>query len=128
MRAMPSPTSRTRPTSPSLPTSRPKCEICSRRTETISPGLNLITASLDQLVLYRVQPGADAGVVQPVAHLHHQSTQEIRVNLHFQDRLARECLAQLAAQPLLVVLVERHRRADLHPHLSRVFFQEVSIH
>src|SRR4051794_31005985 len=104
MRAMPSPTSRTRPTSRDS-TSRPNCEICSRRTETISPGLNLITTSLDQLVPDGVEPGADAGVVEPVAHLHDQPAQKVRIDAQLQDGLAPEGLLQLAAQPLLMIVV-----------------------
>src|SRR5262249_47033372 len=126
MRAMPSPTSRTRPTSRDS-TSRPVRAICSRRTETISPGLNLITTSLNQLVPHCLQPRADAGIVEPVAYLHDQSAQEVRIDPQFQNRLALECLSQFAAQPLLVIVVERHCRADLHSHLSGVLLQQLPV-
>src|SRR6266581_2418829 len=114
---MPSPTSRTRPTSRDS-TSRPRFRIWSVRTETISPGLNLITASLDELVPNSVDPAANAAIVQPVAHLHDQPPQEVRLDAQLQDRLAGERLPQLVAQPLLMVMVERHRRADLDAHLA----------
>src|SRR5436190_9242564 len=126
MRAMPSPTSRTRPTSRAS-TSRPVLAICSRMTETISPGLNLITASLDQLVPDGLDAGADTGVVEPVAHLHDQPAQEVGVDALLQDRLAPEGLPQLAAQALLMVVVERHRGAHLDAHLSGVLLQQVAV-
>src|SRR2546430_2529086 len=126
MRAMPSPTSRTRPTSRDS-TSRPNCEICSRRTETISPGLNLITTSLDQLVPDRIESSADAGVIQPVPDLHDHPAQKVGIDPQFQDGLALECLPQFAAQSLLMVVVQRHCRADLDAHLSRVLFQQLTV-
>src|SRR5436309_1974299 len=126
MRAMPSPTSRTRPTSRDS-TSRPRFRIWSVRTETISPGLNLITASLDELVPNSVDAAAHAGVVQPVAHLHDQPPQEVRLDAQLQDRLALEGLAQLAAQALLVVVVERHGGADLDAHLPGVLLQQLAV-
>src|SRR6516162_7206160 len=108
MRAMPSPTSSTRPTSRAV-TSWPESMISRSSTETISSALNLITTSLNELFADVVQPGADAGVVDPVVHLHDQAAQQVRVGAGLQDRLAAEGSAQLVAQPLLLVVGQGHR-------------------
>src|SRR3954452_3349700 len=113
---MPSPTSSTSPTSRESVV-RPHFLISSSITEAISPGLNLMTAPLDQLVPDHFQAGADAGVVHPVPHAHPQPAQQVRVDPGLEDRLAPVGLTQLLPQALLLVLVQGHRRAhqDLHP-------------
>src|SRR3954451_2966769 len=103
MRAMPSPTSRTRPTSWTLSFSL-YWSISSRRTETISSGLNRMAASLDKFGPHRLQARADAGVVEEIADPDDQAAEDFGVHLQAQDRLAAERLAELPGQPLAVLV------------------------
>src|SRR4051794_31578674 len=112
MRAMPSPTSSTTPVSRESAWP-PKSLICRCSTETISSGLNLMAAVLDDLVADVLEPGADAGVVEPVADAHHQPAQQVGVERRFQHRLLPQGLAQFADQPLLLLGRQGHGRAHL---------------
>src|ERR1700730_2710324 len=125
MRAMPSPTSSTRPTSWA---SRPPRTswISLSSTETISLGLNRITASLDELVADLFQPRADAAVVQRVADLHGQAAQERGIDARLQHRLAAQRRPQLLAQLFLLVVGQRHGRLHLHAHLARPLLVHVA--
>src|SRR5689334_2705574 len=109
---MPSPISSTRPTSRSW---APVCWcwISRVRTETISSGLNRMTASLDELVPESFQLRADGGVVQPVAHLDRQAADQFGIDHRRHDRLAPEGVVQLALEALQVLLAQRRRRTHL---------------
>src|SRR5713226_5894739 len=108
---MPSPTSSTRPTSRSTIWPR-YCSISLVRTEAISPVLNLMTASLDQLVPQIEKAGAYRAVVHPVADLHHQPAEQVRLDPHVQERLAVVEVVQFLPQSCLLVLRQRHGAAD----------------
>src|SRR3954447_26388562 len=121
---MPSPTSRTRPTSRvSAPVLR---SLISRvRTETISSGLNRMAATLDELVPQGFQLRADGGVVQPVAHPHHQAADQVGVHFRREDRLAPEARAQFVAQPLELLLRQRRGRAHLDGDLAGPLLEQI---
>src|SRR4051812_26610324 len=121
---MPSPTSRTRPTSrESGPTSKPL--ISSLMTETISPTFNAMAAPLDELVLDRLQARPDAGVVDPVAHPHDQSAQDVRVHGFVQNRLPAADGADVADQPLAFRVGQGDGGADVYRHLAVPSFVQV---
>src|SRR5438067_13909430 len=107
---MPSPTSSTRPTSSTAPVFRPYWLISLTRTDTTSFGFNDMTASLDQLVAEGIQLPADAGVVPPVAELHDQAAQQVRIDADVEDRLLVRQLAQLLQELLALVVRQRRRR------------------
>src|SRR4051794_12128998 len=88
-RAMPSPTSSTRPVS-RVSSWGPDRPISCSRTETISSALNLMTAPLDHLVPDVRKAGAHAGVVEPVPHAHHQPAQQVGVDARVEHRLLAE--------------------------------------
>src|SRR5436190_22593196 len=106
---MPSPTSRTRPTSLTVMPSR-YWLISAVRTETISSALNLMTASLDELTQYLLKLGADRAVVDVVARLHHQAANQFGVYLDFQDRFRLQSLTQFVLQAILLVAGQGHCR------------------
>src|SRR5262249_8985273 len=113
MRAMPSPTSSTRPPSRACrPVRVPS--ISALRTETISSTRNAMTAPLDELGADVVQAGADAGVVDPIAVPRHHPPDQVRVDALLQDwiDLVADHADVLAQAPALVV-GQRHRRGDL---------------
>src|SRR5688500_18677468 len=96
---MPSPTSSTWPVSRTS-ICLPKSLICLSRTDTISPADCLsaaIGATRHQVGAERVQAGADGRVVHPVADLHDQPAQQVRVGAGVQVRLG----VELAGQGLL---------------------------
>src|SRR5947209_8256204 len=109
---MPSPTSRTRPTSLTSALA-PKLWISPLRTETISSALNLMAASLDEMVPDRVQPRPHAAVVQPVGDAHHQAADQVGVQAGLDDRLLAEHGTDLVLDAVDFALGQRHRRADL---------------
>src|SRR5438105_4467201 len=117
MRAMPSPTSSTRPTSRASSLAR-YWSISSRRTETISSALNLITASRDNLFADVGQLRTHRLVVDPVADADDQAPQQIRIDPSLEDRLLVELLPQLLAQPFAQIVGQRHRAGDLDAHAS----------
>src|SRR5579871_6870614 len=103
MRAIPSPTSSTRPTSrTSIPERYWSISAC--RTETISSALNLMTASRDELVPKVVEACADRAVVDPVAHVYYEAADQLGIDLGFHDRLQMESILQFLAEPLALVL------------------------
>src|SRR3954453_16706542 len=108
---MPSPTSRTLPTS-RLSTCDRYCSISDCSTETISSALNLMRASLDQLLPQGVQARADGQVDQTVADLKLDAADQVGVDGLDQDGLkVKPLLGQLTDfDPLLIV--EGHRRSD----------------
>src|SRR4051794_29338196 len=83
---MPSPTSRTRPTSAVSILSRYPV-ICSVSTETISFGLNLMTTSREELVANIVNACADGGVQLLVANSNLQSSQQRRIHVWHENRI-----------------------------------------
>src|SRR3954471_12830753 len=97
-RAMPSPTSRTRPTSrTSCPDPSP---LISRvRTETISSGLNFIAAPRQQLIADGIDPVPDRAVEHLVADLDDHPPQQGLVHLGRDDRVEpgglADCLPEL---------------------------------
>src|SRR5438067_2003259 len=112
MRAMPSPTSRTRPTSRT--SAPPPClPICSTSTETISSALNLMTASLDELGSQILEPGLQTVVVQPVAGADGDGAEQVGIDLLAQQRLALHPLAQERQEAFALGIGERHRGGDV---------------
>src|SRR5438552_2600220 len=109
---MPSPTSRTRPTSL---TSRPvpASLISPLRTETISPALNFMGASLDQVGTDRLQVGPGAAVVQPVGDADDQAADQLGVHGRLDDRLLAQQGADLVLDAVGLALGQRHRGANL---------------
>src|SRR5262245_9624121 len=122
MRAMPSPTSSTRPTSCTSSLAR-YWLISVRRTETISSGLNLITASLDQLVAEGFDLVADTGVVLEVADAHGHAPEQVRIDARIQHRIALKHLADLADQAFALVVGQGHGGADPDKHLAGAFLE-----
>src|SRR3954471_23451459 len=88
---MPSPTSRTFPTSWDSTCVR-YCSISDRRTDTISSALNLMGTSLDQLVPQGVEAGADGQGHEPVADLDLDAADQFGVDHLGQDGLQVEPL------------------------------------
>src|SRR4051794_21868551 len=107
MRAMPSPTSSTRPTSTASIWERYSL-ISSSITERISSALNLMTATLDNFFADIVQPGAHRAVEQPVADLHHHAAQQVGIDLRLQHRFQVKRRSQLLDEPLALVVRQRH--------------------
>src|SRR5262245_19529770 len=125
MRAMPSPTSSTLPVSCARMSPR-KSRICASITETISSALNLMTASLDELFPKGFQPGADRGVVQPIADAHHHAADQVGVELRFQDRLELHFLPQDLGQLVALRVGERKGAADLHADATAALVAQVA--
>src|SRR5437870_4471171 len=110
---MPSPTSRTLPTS--LTSVRaPKSLISCLRTETISPALNFMGGSLNEMGSDRFQAGPHAAVVQPVGDADDETADQFGIHGRLDDRLLAEQGAGLVADAVNLALGERHRRADLN--------------
>src|SRR5690242_36227 len=123
---MPSPTSSTRPISwASIPGRY--CSISLVRTEAISSALNLIAASLNQLVPEVSQAGADGTVVHPVADLDHQAAEQVRVDPGFQDRLPLESGAQLLLEALALVVGQRRGALDADADAVRPLLVEAAV-
>src|SRR5690349_11665467 len=115
---MPSPTSRTRPISRVSSRGRNSSISCVS-TETISSGLNLITASLDELVPDFGQARAHGAVVEVVADLDDEAADQVGIDAGLQDRLAPEGTPQLLPQPLALVLRQWRGAADVGPDPPR---------
>src|SRR5262249_51687229 len=94
---MPSPTSRTRPTSRASSAVR-YCSISFPITEMISSALNLMAGTLEELVPDIDVLGADGGIVEPVADAHLQAAEHVGIDSLVKDRLAAEQRAELADQ------------------------------
>src|SRR5205085_12525934 len=89
---MPSPTSRTRPTS-RVSRRAPKLRISSLRTDVISSALNFMTASRDDLVTKVVQPAAHRCVELTIADAQLEAAQQRRIDVRDQHRLQAEAAA-----------------------------------
>src|SRR5260370_3878715 len=114
MRAMPSPTSRTRPPSPASSLAW-YCSISCCKTETISLALNLMTASRDNLTANHIQTLSHRGIKQPVAHTNAHAAQQGCVNLGLHNRLQVKCFPNPLLQLGFLVIGQGHRRFDLYP-------------
>src|SRR6266446_6861811 len=108
---MPSPTSRTRPTS-RVSILLWYCSISLVRTETISSALNLIAASLEDLMFQGVDARTHGAVVNQVADLQLHAAQEIGVDLLEKRRLQVERSADLPGNALAKVVGQWNRGAD----------------
>src|SRR5579859_836450 len=114
MRAMPSPTSRTRPTSPA--SSREwYSSISFCKTETISLALNLMTASRDYLMANLFQTRTHRGIIQPVPHPDAQTAQKAGVQLALHDGFKMKGIPNSLLQADLLVIWQGYRRLDLDP-------------
>src|SRR5215210_4774893 len=113
-RAIPSPTSSTRPTSrTSWPDPRP---VISRwRTETISSGLNFIAAPRQQLIADGLDPVPDRAVEHLVADLDDHPAQKGLVHLGRDDRVEPGGLADRLVELLGLGVRQRDGRPDRHP-------------
>src|SRR5438093_13471496 len=109
---MPSPTSRTRPTSRVSSWVR-YCSISRCRTETISSALNLMTAHLPELFAQIEDLGTHRAVEDEVADPQDHAAQELRLDLLVDDRLQAEGAAQVGQQPLGLLDGEGHGGAHL---------------
>src|SRR6185437_2779574 len=120
---MPSPTSKTSPTSFVSILSR-YLPISSVNTETISLALMRldIAASLNELVPNSLQTRPHATVVDPVVHAHHQAAQQVGIDANRQNRLAFELFAQFLTQPFLLVVRQRSGGAHVNVHASGTAF------
>src|SRR5262249_16406447 len=108
---MPSPISRTWPTSRrSRPA--PNSLICRSRTEAISSGLNLMTASLDELLSDGLDTGAHAGVDHLIADANDQPAEQLGVDNNVQDRLALVAVAHAIKDALTLIVRQRDGRAN----------------
>src|SRR5947208_3158145 len=116
MRAIPSPTSSTVPTSrASMPVVT--FLICSLITETISSTLNAMAAPLHQLTPHGLDARADAGVVDPVVYPDDQAPEDVGIDGLVQDRLPVAQRPDVVDQPLPLLVVQRHGGADMHGEL-----------
>src|SRR5947209_12816551 len=109
---MPSPTSRTRPTSRVSSWVR-YCSISRCRTETISSALNLMTAHLPQLFAQIEDLGADRLVEDEVADPQDHAAQELRLDLLVDDGFQAKGAAQVVHQPRGLLGRQPHGGADL---------------
>src|SRR5581483_2761629 len=114
MRAMPSPTSSTRPTSSTVftPDFSLAFSISGIRTETISSGLNFMTATLDQLIAEDVELMTHAGIIAPVADLYDEPAQQVGIDGGVQDRFFLGQVPQLVDQALALVVRQWDGGAD----------------
>src|SRR5262245_36814579 len=117
MRAMPSPTSRTLPTSPATTWSLTPLN-CSTSTETISSALNGMAAPLVQLWANRLETCANTEVIDPVPHADDQSAQDLRIHRLLQDWLEPGRLDQIGPQPGALGVGQWHRRPYLDLELA----------
>src|SRR5688572_5697648 len=127
MRAIPSPTSSTRPTSWTTAPSLPASLISFRRTETISSGLNFMTATLDQLIADLVQSLTDACVVLPVVDPDDQPAQDVRIDPLVHHGLLAGELAHLPGEPLALLLAQGDGTRDVHVDLSCPLLDEFAV-
>src|SRR6478752_500308 len=112
-RAIPSPTSSTRPTSVRV-TCDWNCSISRWITEVISSALNFMGLSFDESAADRLQAGADRGVVDLVSDLDDQAPDQRRVDLQGDHGRGVDHRGQPVAERGLLPLVERDGRADRH--------------
>src|SRR5262245_36727710 len=123
---MPSPISSTRPISWASSSGR-YCSISAVSTEAISSALNLIAASLHQLVPDVGQAGADGAVVDPVADLDHQAAEQVGIDPRLQDRLPPERGAQLLLEALALVVGQRRGALDADADVSGPLLVEAPV-
>src|SRR5208337_1210437 len=109
---MPSPISRTWPTSWTLSFSR-YWSISARRTEAISSALNLMAGFLDQLGADGIDLSTNRGIVQVIADPDNQAADQVRVHFFLQDRLVFHQLPQLREQFLPLIGWDRHGRSHV---------------
>src|SRR5207249_3010268 len=114
---MPSPTSSTRPTSSDLSLER-YCSISAWRTETISSALNLMTASLNDLIPDRLELRAHRGVVEPIADPHDQAAKQLWIGPHAQERLTLEGVLELSTQAFPLVFGQGRRALHFDAHAA----------
>src|SRR5262249_26458236 len=110
---MPSPTSRTRPTSRTSSWAL-YCSISGIRTETISSALNFMACTLEEMFPNIEQLGADRGVVQPVADADDHAADDLRIDHRHQGRLQLHALTQLLDQFFTLVVRQRNGRSYMH--------------
>src|SRR5690349_7535357 len=123
---MPSPTSRTRPTSRA--SSVGLISLISRSsTEVISLALNLIATTLDELIADQVKTGTHTRIEDTVADAQYQAAQQVGIDPGAQHRLALERLPQLLPQPLLLLVGQAHGRFHLDRNASRTAVVEIAI-
>src|SRR5438128_1233648 len=109
---MPSPTSRTRPTSRVSSWVR-YCSISRCRTETISSALNLMTAHLPELFAQIEDLGTDRAVEDEVADPQDHAAQELPLDRLVDDGFQLESAAQVGHQPLGLLGSQGHGGVDL---------------
>src|SRR5262249_22676848 len=110
---MPSPTSRTVPTSLRV-TSGENCSISRWMTELISSALNLMGLPFDQSLAKLAEPILHRGIVKLVADLDDQAPDQVGIGRDRHDRRAVDQAGQSWAEGIQLRLVEGDRRADAH--------------
>src|SRR5947209_7840018 len=123
---MPSPTSRTSPTSCDS-TCWPNSLISFWRTRTISSASNRMAASREELILNRFEPGAKGGVDHQVADLQADAAEYGRVDPLDQDRLQVEPRPGHFLDFAAFGVAERHGREHLDPHRLRPLVHQFAI-
>src|ERR1700688_2982356 len=114
---MPSPTSRTWPTS--LVASCPlKSSISFWRTEAISSALNFMETPLPDAFAQLRDARDQRAIVDGIGDPDHNSADERRIDLGFEDRVKRKRFGQAFSQSIPRLVAKRHGRFDLHPPLS----------
>ncbi len=89
------------------------------RTETISSALNLMAASLDELVPDVARRGPDRAVVDVVAHLDDQAAQQVGIDRMFEDRFGLQRRAQFGRSDVPLVVGQGARPcAHMHAHAT----------
>src|SRR4051794_40027448 len=124
---MPSPTSRTLPTSRESSWER-YWPISSVSTETISSALNLMAASRNELVLDRFQARLHRQVEQPVADLDLQAADQVRVHRLDQHRLHLEVVMRPGSDLIPLLVGQRHGGAHLHTHAPAKLVAQLAVH
>src|SRR5262249_42155279 len=123
---MPSPISSTRPTSSARSLVR-YCSISVWRTETISSGLNLITASLYELFADGVQPALDRRIEPPVAHLDDHAGDQVGIDACTEHGLHVELGPNFLSQCLGLVLRQWNGANDVHAQPASPRLEQVAI-
>src|SRR5579875_435599 len=84
------------------------------------------TAFLDELIADSFQTRAHAVVENPVVYFHYQSPQQLWIDADRQDRLTAKLVAQLAAQALLLLVVQGDGGCHLDVHASAAALEKIA--
>src|SRR5260370_3385952 len=119
---MPSPTSRTRPTSLAWSWLR-YWLISLESTETISSALNLMAASFQELVFELVESGPHRAVELPIADTHHETAKQSWIYLFAENWVELENRADIGFEPFTLLIIQRQSGTHLDAHPPLLFVQ-----